>query len=55
MNKPKITIKEFNYYTKSVFKGVLTKGIWKRILWQEFDSKQAAINHANRVLHKEYS
>lgn len=36
------------------FKGVISKGNWMRILWQEFDNEVDAIKWAKTVKNKEY-
>lgn len=39
---------------KDAYKGVILKDNWKRILWQEFDSKDNAIEWAQEIINKEY-
>ncbi len=39
---------------KECFKGVISKGLWKRILWQEFDNENDAIKWAQTVKTKDY-
>lgn len=54
MSKYTAGAKRCDYYSTYVFKGVISKGNWKRILWQEFDNEAEAIEWANTVRKREY-
>ena len=54
MSKYQTSVKRCEYYNSYVYKGVISKGNWKRILWQEFDTESDALEWANTVRKQEY-
>ena len=54
MSKYETSVKRCEYYNSYVYKGVISKGNWKRILWQEFDTESDALEWANTVRKREY-